>query len=740
MRPFVLRVARREGLVGEVWNDLRGVEIRVAGSEDAVGRFREALRSEAPALARIDGFEIEEAPVAARKDFIITESDGAGIARVALTTDAATCEACLRELRDPTDRRYGYPLINCTECGPRFSLVTGVPYDRRNTTMANFPLCAECREEYEDPTNRRYHAQPVCCPACGPALRAQFANARVAEASAAMKALRDVLAGDGVALIQGLGGFHLAGRMNEASATRLRRIKRRDAKPFAIMVRDLERAHRWVELEGADAAALASPRRPILLAPRRPEVETEAAWVAPGTHLLGVMLPYTPIHHLLFDDPRLRDEALVMTSANLSHAPMIYGGEDLERFPREDVDLVVDHGRAIARRLDDPIFRSAPRPRPIRRGRGYAPEPIAIPDMPELLAVGGDLKNAFCLGRDGEALLSAHHGDLSHPAARSNFEAETERWLKFFEVRPRGVACDLHPDFASTRSAERWAARLGVPLLRVQHHHAHAASLLAEHGVSSPTLAIVLDGYGYGDDRQPWGGELLLATTGGYRRLACIAPVAAFGGDRYALEPSRPALAWLARAGALDHPVVQQLEPDPGRRSALIRMVTASPSISTSAGRLFDAVGALLGLSRQNRFEAETAMALEAAAARGQVCSAAPAIRIVEASELRWLDPSELLLWIATQGAQTPLDAAATFHARLATAFAQLLVRARGELSEIETAGLSGGVAVNETFAARLRQEVQDTSLRWLEHERVPPNDGGLALGQAAVLAHALRG
>ncbi|MEL6189804.1 MAG: Sua5/YciO/YrdC/YwlC family protein, partial [Myxococcota bacterium] len=384
---------------------------------------------------------------------------------MALTPDAATCEACLLEMRDSTDRRHGYPLINCTECGPRFSLVTGVPYDRQKTTMANFALCSRCRAEYENPEDRRFHAQPVCCPECGPALRVTRREQAPTEGHLAMRALCDALAEGGIALIQGLGGFHLASRISREAAERLRRLKRRDAKPFAIMVRNVDVARAWVSLGQAGASALSSHRRPIVLAPRREEVEAEAEIVAPGTHLLGVMLPYTPIHHLIFDDPRLRDTALVMTSANLAHAPMVYAKEDLARFPRQEVDCVLDHDREIARRLDDSILREAPVPRPVRRARGYVPEAIAAPGMPPLLAVGGDLKNAFCLGRDEEALLSAHHGDLAHPAARANFEAEIERWLDFFDVEPSGVACDLHPDFASTRVAERWARQLAVPLL-----------------------------------------------------------------------------------------------------------------------------------------------------------------------------------------------------------------------------------------------------------------------------------
>jgi hydrogenase maturation protein HypF len=830
MRPFVARIARREGLVGEVINDARGVRIEVGGPPDAIARFEAALVAEAPALARIDAVERAASPPPEGETFVIARSAEAGPARAGVTVDAATCPACQAELFDPEDRRHRYPLINCTECGPRFSLITGVPYDRSKTTMAPFPMCAACQAEYEDPGDRRYHAQPACCPACGPHLRAapphEMARAPSPEGSEpALARLVDVLADGKVAAVQGLGGFHLAGLADAAETVRqLRAAKRRDAKPFAVMVRDLEQAERWVRLSPAGRAALTSVERPIVLAEARPSPLAEG--VAPGTHRVGVMLPYTPIHHLLFADPRLASRPIVMTSANIADAPMLHRAEELARaFAGAPVDLVAWHDRAIARRVDDSIvldpgpaddedaperapastrsvsaagslparrpdapspadvpssarpLRGAPRPtagapsllearpslvpaaersasragtapkmrppqtRPdvqsIRRARGFVPAPLPLGPSPDGLAVGGDLKNTFCLVRDGEALLSAHHGDLAHRSARAAFEAEIDQWLAFFDVEPAWIACDLHPDFASTRAAERLARARGVPLLRVQHHHAHAASLLAEAGRDGPALAIVLDGFGYGADGSTWGGELLLAAREGFRRLACLAPVAAVGGDAYARDPRRPALAHLAAAlgpGAADHPAAARLVADAARRRQLVALGSARGRPSHSAGRLFDAASALLGVSERNRFEAESAMALESAARRGQPDARAPAFALRDGPEgVTLLDPAPLVRWLAEPPSTTE-DAALTFHHRLAEAFAEATVHALAEGAP-RAVVVSGGVAVNQTFSMHLRQRLEAEGAEVLEHRRVPANDGGLALGQAAVAA-----
>lgn len=788
MRPFIARLARREGLSGRVLNDLEGVLVEVGGPDAALDRFEAALAAEAPFLARIDALERSLCPIPEWEGFHIERSDGRGPARAAVTIDASTCEACLAELRDPSDRRFRYPLINCTECGPRFSLITGVPYDRAMTTMAPFSMCAACAHEYASEDDRRYHAQPICCPACGPhlvhakpcELEERLAGAAPVESEPAIEALIAVLATGGVAAIQGLGGFHLAALADDDVAVhRLRRVKRRDAKPFALMVRDRAQAERWVELGPSGAELLTSPERPIVLAlSRSPRLLDRVAappgdparacsvkdsgssrlaeGVAPGTHRLGIMLPYTPIHHLLFDDPRLCHRPLVMTSANLAEAPMVHRPDELLRaFASGDatgsVDLVVLHGRAIARRVDDSIFLDPslpprwrrgqaledPKPIPIRRARGRVPGEISLSPSSgrrsvDGLAVGGDLKNTFCLVRSGAAIPSAHHGDLAHLSAREAFTEEIERFLAFFEIKPGFVACDLHPDFASTRVAEGIAERSGAELHRVQHHHAHAASLLAEHQSPGPILAVVCDGFGYGPEGAAWGGELLLADLRGFHRWACLAPVPSVGGDRYASDPARPALAWLYRAlgpDAVDSRAAVRVEPDERRRRQLLLLAARHATPSHSVGRLFDAAAALLGVARQNRFEAESAMALEALAASGTPSRSAPQLRYLTGSPAV-LDPSDLLLWLAEHPARA--DAAASFHQRLAEGFAQAALSAR-EATGIELAGITGGVSVNPLFTATLREALEAGGLRVLTHRAVPPNDGGLSVGQAAV-------
>ena len=741
MRPFVFRIAREEQLEGFVLNDAEGVLVEIFGPTPALERFTLRLQAELPPLARIDALEVQPIPPgdapAEGSGFDIRSSQRAGPASVGVTVDAATCDACLRELRDPDDRRHRHPLINCTQCGPRFSLVTRVPYDRPNTTMAEFPMCAACRTEYEDPRERRHHAQPICCLDCGPQL-SLHRGGRMLPSDQALPAVVELLAEGGIAVIKGLGGFHLAGRADHPEAVaRIRALKRRDHKPFAVMVATPEQALRYVTLSGPGQAELTSVRRPIVLAPLRASPAALVPDVVGRTHRLGVVLPYTPIHHLLFGDPRLAERPLVMTSANLSEAPMIFADEQVLDAFAPEVDAVLTHPRAIARRLDDGIVVDTGQdPLPVRRARGHVPSPLRLPSPgPPGIAVGGDLKNTFAVARGDEAILSAHHGDLVHRPAREAFEAETERFLDFFEVEPAFVACDLHPDFASRRHAERLSERLGVPLVEVQHHHAHAASLLAEAGGEGPILVAVLDGFGYAPDGSTWGGELLVADPAGFERVGSLVPVLAVGGDRYAREPARPALAWLSRALGEDaevHSAAARLVPDPNRRRQLVELGPRFGGVSTSAGRLFDAAAALLGLAPATLgFEAEAAMALEAAASRGAPDPSAPTVEIIEQDGLSRLDPGRLMVWLA-ESAPSAEVGAASFHHRLALGFAEAAAGA-ADRAGVTRVGLSGGVAVNQAFASVFAERLGARGLEVLAHRLVPPNDGGLALGQLTV-------
>lgn len=733
MRPFVFRTATELGLAGHVLNDSDGVEIVVGGRPEDLERFDRALREGLPPLARIDALHRAPTPAPPPGRFDIRASSSPGRRTATVTVDAATCADCLRELYDPSDRRYRHPLLNCTQCGPRFSLVLSVPYDRPHTTMAPFPLCAPCQAEYEDPGDRRHHAQPTCCHDCGPQLRG-LARDGERVGLEALEHAAEVLAAGGLAVLKGLGGYHLAGLADRPiTVARLRAVKARDGKPFAVMVPSVEAAERWVSWSESARAMARSPASPVVLAIARAEAfDRLGPGVMAETHRVGILLPHTPIQHLLAADPRLADRPIVMTSANLAEAPTARSLEDLPARWRAEVDVVLDHDRAIARRVDDSVVvDTGGPPLPVRRARGFAPAPLPLLEGADGIALGGDLKNVFGLARGPEAILSAHHGDLAHPAARAAFESEVEAFLRFFDVDPAFVACDLHPDFASSRLAARLASRLQVPLLEVQHHHAHAASLRAEHGVDGPLPVVVLDGFGLGDDGTAWGGELVVVDRGGYRRAATLCPVRAIGADRYAAEPGRPALAWLARAlgeSAADHPRICALLDAPTRRR-LARLGPTHGVVSHSTGRLFDAAAALLGLAPPRlQFEAQAAMALEAAAARGRPVDAAPLVGVTADT----VDPTALLRFLADPGVTSAEDAAASFHHRLAGGWAAAAARAASRAGA-KRVGLSGGVAVNQTFVRFLREALAPHGLELLTHHQVPANDGGLALGQLAV-------
>ncbi|MBI1220712.1 MAG: carbamoyltransferase HypF [Rhodobacteraceae bacterium] len=726
-RPFVWQLAQRMGIAGEVLNDPEGVLILACG--DALDGFEAALRLEPPPLARVEAVEsaphlFDLAPVG----FVISASRGTG-AETRITPDAATCPACAAEIRDPAARRFGYAFTNCTHCGPRFTIITGLPYDRARTAMAAFPMCPACRAEYSDPADRRFHAQPVACPACGPRLWLEVGGVEqpgeaVAQAAARLRA-GDILA------VKGLGGFHLAcDALNGAAVARLRQRKRRPAKPFALMgTLAMIRAH--AQVSAAEAARLADPAAPILLLARHGAALPEA--VAPGQPVLGWMLPYTPLHHLLLD---AFGGPLVMTSGNLSGEPQVTGNAEARAKLSAFADAFLMHDRDIVRRLDDGVERVLPSGLMIlRRARGRVPETLALPpgfaDAPRVLAVGGQMKGAICLIKAGQALLSHHLGDLDEPLSWAEFGKAEADYAALFDHRPTALACDLHPGYRASAHAAARAAAEGLPLIEVQHHHAHLAAAMADAGWARDARAvagIVLDGLGLGADGTIWGGEVLLGDYRTAERVAHLAPAPLPGGDAANRAPWRNLLARLDAAG-LEVEADRLLAGHPlGLLRQAIRAGVNAP-LSSSAGRLFDAVAAALGLvAEAQSFEGEAAMALEAMAV-GVVAAPYPF-----AFDGAVIDPSPMFRALVADLAahRPPAEIAAAFHAGLARAVCAP-ARALVQAGRAGAVALSGGCFQNATLLALCLTEL--AGLRVLVHHRVPANDGGLALGQALVAA-----
>jgi hydrogenase maturation protein HypF len=690
-RPFVYGLARRHGLGGFVLNDGSGVVVEAEGPGAALDDFACGLVHEAPPLSRVESVTAEPAQPLGEREFRIETSVAAADRTALVPADIATCDDCLRELFDPDDRRYRYPFVNCTQCGPRFTIVVGVPYDRPLTTMAGFPMCADCRREYEDPADRRFHAEPIACPACGPRL-----SVPLEEAVAALR-------GGAVVAVKGLGGYHLAcDAANEGAVARLRSRKHREDKPFAVMTAAPE-ALAHVELE--EAALLASRERPIVLLRRRADAPV-APSVAPATPWLGVLLPYTPLHHLLLHD---FGGALVMTSGNRSDEPIAYEDDEARERLGGIADLFLANDRPIHRRCEDSLVRGA---FPVRRSRGYVPVALPLPVAAPrpVVAVGAELKSTFCVTRAREAFLSPHLGDLDSEPAWRAFATDLELYLVMLGVEPEVVAYDLHPEYLATK----WALEQDAELVGVQHHHAHAAACLAEHGETGPALALVFDGTGYGTDGTLWGGELLRCDLGSFERLAHLEPVPLPGGEAAIREPWRVAAAYLEAA---DRPV-------PFERWPLVReSLKVNAPLSSGMGRLFDAVAALLGVREEVTYEGQAAIELE------QLAGDTPA----EPYEWRFGDGAALVGAVhddlaAGRGQE---EIAAAFHEAVAAASAE----ACAEAAEPRTVVLSGGSFQNLRLLGSTRARLERLGFRVLTHRRVPPNDGGISYGQAAVAA-----
>ncbi|WP_051115855.1 carbamoyltransferase HypF [Streptomyces sp. PsTaAH-124] len=749
-RPFVYVLAGELGLAGHVANTVDGVVAEVEGSGTALADFCDRVARDAPPLAVVESVSHEAVAAVGESGFAITASRPGSTARTLVAPDTATCDRCLSELGDPADRRHRHPFISCTHCGPRFTIVTGLPYDRPQTTMAGFPMCPRCRDEYRDPADRRFHAQPIACHDCGPRLRLVTPDTGTARGGDAdpMTEARRLLAEGAVVAVKGLGGYHLAcDAGNPGSVRTLRRRKGRGDKPFALMVPDLAHAEALVHVDAAARRLLTGGRRPIVLLRRRQHTERDiAADVAPGSADLGVMLPYTPVHHLLFglpgDPPG--PHALVMTSGNLAGEPVITDdGEALRRLAGL-ADAWLTHDRPIHVPCDDSVVRVLDgRELPVRRARGYAPLPVRLPlPVPPALAVGGDLKNAFCLGEGRRAWLSAHVGDMDDLATLTAFEGAERQLEEITGVRPTLLAADRHPGYRSRSWAHRASA--GRPLITVQHHHAHIAAALAENGHDggSPVIGVAFDGTGYGDDGAVWGGEVLLADYDGYRRFAHLRYVPLPGGDAAVRRPYRMALSHLRAAGlawADDLPCTAACPPAELKTLAvqLERGLCCVPT--SSMGRLFDAVSSLTGICHHARYEAQAAMELEAAAVRAGDPTGAYAFELAGGpGDPLTADPGPVLAAAVAdlrRGAPVELIAA-RFHRAVVDLVRRLCAAARDRHGP-DTVALSGGVFANALLGTACADALRADGFTVLSHRLVPPNDGGLALGQLMVASRA---
>jgi len=739
-RPFVYRHAVELGLGGSVANDSRGVVIDVDGRADDLDELQRRVLEEAPPLARVTGMavEVRSGPGDRPAGFRIVDSRAEGAPAVAVSVDVATCDDCAAELADPTDRRFGYPFVNCTNCGPRYTIILSIPYDRAATTMAPFVMCDDCRKEYEDPSNRRFHAEPNACPVCGPHLRLISPEGdTVAERDDALVRAAAALDAGKVLAVKGLGGYHLSVDAGQpAAVAELRRRKARDDKPFALMVPDLRAARELCLLTPAAAEALASPRRPIVLAPRRPASTTTtgcADGVAPGLPELGLMLPYTPLHHLLL--ARLY-RPLVMTSGNLSDEPIVHDDPDALARLGPLVDAILTHDRAIHIRCDDSVVRaSAERVQMVRRSRGYAPEPVALaaPARRQVLAVGAELKNTVAVAKGRNVVASHHIGDLEHLAAYCSFLQAVDHLCRLAGVAPDVVAHDLHPEYLSTK----FAVEGELPTLAVQHHHAHIASCLVDHGHDGPVLGVAFDGLGMGPDGTLWGGEFLVADLDRFRRVGHLRPVRLPGGNQAIREPWRMALSWAHATLGPDAAVSYGKAVD-DRWPAVLAMVERSETIlTTSAGRLFDAVAALCGLRPRVTYEAQAAIELEAAAAGIPVTGGDGwTVDSTRVDGLVVVDPSPLVARVVDERSRGTrvAEISAGFHDGLGRAVADVAVELAGE-SGLHTVALSGGVFQNARLTEVVAGRVAAAGLSVLVHRHLPPNDGGISVGQAAIAA-----
>ena len=731
-RPFTYQLAERFGLAGSVCNDTRGVTIEVEGAAELLQQFVAAIDDLKPPLAVIQSVDIQTIPVQGCTGFTILQSAVDQTRRAQIAPDAFVCDDCLAELFDPDDRRYHYPFINCTNCGPRFTIVSGIPYDRPLTTMADFPLCIECQAEYDDPISRRFHAQPNACCACGPQLQLVAPDGSALDCvDPVAESIRRLREGQIIA-IKGLGGYHLAvDASSQAAVAELRQRKQRDEKPFALMAKNLEAVTELAVVGSDEARLLQGIERPIVLLGKRPG-HGLAENISPGNRYFGVMLPYTPLHHLLLQDFK----ALVMTSANLSDEPIAFEDDDARQRLATIADAFLGHNRRIQTRTDDSIARvMAGRPLLLRRSRGFVPRGVALPgESCPVLAVGAELKNTICLIRGDRAFLSQHIGDLKNLEVYDSFRNTISHMRRLLEVEPHRVAHDLHPDYYSTRYA---LEESGLPTVAVQHHHAHLASCLAEHGIREPAIGVIFDGIGYGADGHIWGGEFLVGDLKEYQRYGhlCYQPMP--GGDLATKEPWRMALSYLQ---SVFGEVPGDLKCFAGIAENELRLVSQAmvkrinTPLTSSCGRLFDAVASIIGLRQVVSFEGQAAMELEMLADPCQ--STTYPYRLLHQDGQVICDPTQMIESIVNDHLSGVVGSrvAGRFHLSLVMMIEEVCAELKLQTG-LKQVVLSGGVFQNCLLTEMLVPRLEKAGLTVLTHALVPPNDGGLALGQAVVAA-----
>ncbi|MBI2757183.1 MAG: carbamoyltransferase HypF [Chloroflexi bacterium] len=767
-RPFVYNLAARFDLKGWVRNTSAGVDIEADGEHDKLDAFVKALRGEAPPLSHIDELTASFIPASGFRSFEIIHSESIPSAFQPIPPDAAICDDCLRELFDPSDRRYRYPFINCTNCGPRFTIIKDIPYDRPKTTMAPFAMCPDCEREYTNPADRRFHAQPVACPACGPHVWIELSDNKLEmnqneqernmllasylsfSPEKAIQVGRVLLSSGSILAVKGLGGFHLAcDAMNSYAVTELRNRKLRVDKPFALMMPDIETIERHCDVSDSERELLRSPARPIVLLKRKLE-STIAKEVAPAQDTVGVMLPYTPLHYLLFEQDADFLEALVMTSGNLSEEPIATDNDEARKRLSRLADAFLMHNRDIYIRCDDSVARvlnsglltaghNTPSIYPIRRSRGYAPFPVKLAwNAPPILAAGTELKNTFCITNKNYAFLSHHIGDMENYETLKSFEQGIEHFEKLFRVKPSAIAYDLHPNYLATRYALERGMRENLPTIGIQHHHAHIAACLAEHGLdgSQPVIGLAFDGTGYGDDGAIWGGEFLVADYKGYQRAAHLQYFPLPGGDAAIKKPARTALALLWSLG-LDWDerlacVAGFCAKDQVSLRVQLEKKINSP-LTSSMGRLFDAAAALAGVRQTVNYEAQAAIEFESLA---DPVEAGVYPFALGQAQVEVRSGIESLLADVLAGIPIPVISA-RFHNGLAEMARSVAFKLRAE-SGLNEVALSGGVWQNLTLLRRTMSLLEMDGFKVYIHNEVPANDGGLSLGQAAIAASRL--
>jgi hydrogenase maturation protein HypF len=759
-RPFIYNLAGRLGLAGWVRNTSAGVDIEVDGSEGALDEFVKAVEDEAPPLARIDAVSVSHSAAHGFTGFEILGSESIPEAFQPISPDVAICDDCLREFLDPENRRFRYPFINCTNCGPRFTIIRDIPYDRPKTTMSRFEMCPDCAREYSDPADRRFHAQPIACSVCGPHVWLEFSGSSVegpvARSEAAVMESRRLLSDGKILAVKGLGGFHLACDATRSDPVReLRRRKLRVDKPFALMFRDIETVREHCLVDETELAILQSVERPIVLLRRRPQSRISTD-VAPGQDWVGAMLPYTPLHYLLLERSESFPEAIVMTSGNLSEEPIATENDEARRRLSPLADAFLMHDRDIYLRCDDSVVREYAGPSagvesararkpaadvyPLRRSRGYAPFPVKLPwQVPPLLAVGAELKNTFCIATRNYGFLSQHIGDLQNYETLQAFEQGIRHFEQLFRVSPRSIAYDLHPDYLASRYAIGRAERDGLETQGVQHHHAHVAACMAEHELdgSHPVIGVAMDGTGYGEDGAIWGGEFLVADYVRSRRALHLEYFPLPGGDAAIKHPARIALALLWSLGMKwDERLAPVREFQPSDRATLLTQLerNINAPFTSSAGRLFDAAAALAGVRQRVNYEAQAAIEFEALADPSETEAYVFSIRdgLVELSGAFDSLMADVLAGVKVSAIS------ARFHTGLAHMILSAAVQLRSETG-IKQVALSGGVWQNITLLRRTLSLLENASFQVYIHREVPTNDGGLSLGQAAVAAARMR-